>query len=124
MIDDTSPYYDDLMNLVDTSKMTVKDIKKVWAGVGFTVKYDMPKNVTVWDRIKNFFTREYQKDAKGNLFKIASVYNSENSEIIDRKEDNSEPVDTGKDTDAGEEKKIDDNPVIERFHVINKYLDK
>lgn len=124
MIDDTSPYYDDLMNLVDTSKMTVEDMQKVWAGVGFTVKYEMPENLTVWDRIKNFFTREYQKDAKGNLFKIASVYNSENSEIIDRKEDNSEPVDTGKDTDAGEEKKIDDNPVIERFHVINKYLDK
>ena len=99
-------------------------MQKVWQGLGFSVDYHVAKNQSFWAKIKNYFTHEYETDADGTLFTVASSLNTDHAEIVNRKEDNSDPIDTGKDTDTEEEKKIDDNPVIERFHVINKYLDK
>lgn len=124
IIDDTSPYYNELMNLVDSSKMTVDEMVAVWQGLGFSVDYELAENQSFWAKLKNYFTHEYKVDSKGQLFKISSSLNTENSEIVNREDDTPDPIDTGKDTDTEEEKKIDDNPVIERFHVINKYLDK
>ncbi len=124
IIDNTHPYYDELMNLVDASTMTVEDMQKVWQGLGFSVDYQLAENQSFWAKIKNYFTHEYEKDSTGRLFTVASSLNTNHAEIVNRKEDNSDPIDTGKDTDTEEEKKIDDNPVIQRFHVINKYLDK